>query len=402
MEVLVELLWRCGRMKGFIYLIEIAVAAILMTIVLTVFFSIRVKQDWEKPDLIAAGNNILNSMRNKNDFIFNILSENLDDIENNKPANVRYGLEVSGSPKSKISIGCYVNCFYFEELLKPEYNYGSIFLNGRWINFTFDTFDMNVEIPQHDVIVLINYTNYSHPAIKSRIDDYLRNGGVLIGINATINGTDTNFNNIFNLTYVSGVSSNKVNFTFYNPSQDEIAKYFLGIGMDAYRYWHIWDEEWIIDYWGTNKINITDSSDSAINRTNLVEGSIFNLTSPIDGIKYFFKVKKLWPERVDFQILNKTFVFNDFSEQNVTGKNILGYNNYAALTTNNSVIWISNFPSSDEYKTLLKAIILSKVNTWTAKGVFTQRPKTTLSSFVPLCCDMPETAELYLTLWYEI
>jgi hypothetical protein len=311
-------------------------------------------------------------------------------------------LKVLGSPKSKISIGCYINCFYFEEMLKPEYNYGSIFLNGRWINFTFDNFDMNVEIPQYDVVVLINYTNYSHPAIKSRINNYLLNGGVLIGINATFNNSDNGLNNTFNLTAVSGTSSPTVNFTFYDPSKDEIAKYFLGIGIEAYRYWYIWDQQWHIDYWGSNKINITNVSDSSINRTNLVEGSNFTLTGP-DSNKYFFKVKKLWyPDRVDFQILNKTFVFNDFSEKNVTGKNIVGYNNYAALTTNNSAIWLSNFPSSDEYKTLLKAAILSKVDTWTVRGVYTKREKTTLSSFVQLCCDMPETAELYLTLWYEI
>ena len=273
-------------MKGFIYLIEIAVAAILMTIVLTVFFSIRVKQDWEKPDLIATGNNILNSMKNKNDFIFNILSENLDDIENNKPANVRYGVSVLGSPKSKIYIGCYINCFYFENMLKPASNYGSVFLNGRWINFTFDTFDMNVEIPQYDVIVLINYTNYSHPAIKSRIDNYLRNGGVLIGINATINSTDKDFNYIFNLSSVTGTSSNKINFTFYNPSEDEIAKYFLGIGMEAYSYLYVWGEEWRIDYWGSNKINITKTTDTTNNRTTGSRTNAFALERQPEAVNF--------------------------------------------------------------------------------------------------------------------
>ena len=390
-------------MKGFIYLIEIAVAAILMTVVLTVFFSIRIKQDWVRADLIAAGNNILNSIRNSNDSFLNILSENLTDIELNKPENIKYGLKILGSPKSKISIGCYINCEYLKELLSslPIYG-GSIFVNERWINFTVDPFDINSEIPPFDVVVLINYTGYFDNTIKSRIDNYTKSGGVVIGINSTAS-TNQNFLDIYNLTGGSG-SSSTVNFTFYDPSRDEIAKYFLGVGMDAYQYWYIWESQWRIDYWGSNKINITNVSDETVNRTNLMEGSTFSLTGP-DSKTYSFKVKKIWYlNRVDFQVLNKTFVFKDFSESSnpVRGNNIVGYSNYAALTTNNSAVWISDFPKSDEYRTLLKAAILSRVDEWTAKGVYTTREKTTVSSFTSLCCDMPETAELYLTLWYEI
>jgi hypothetical protein len=392
-------------MKGFIYLIEIAVAAILMTVVLTVFFSIRIKQDWQKSDLIATGNNILSSIKGKDNFFLNILNENLTDIEENKPENIKYGLNVYGSPKSKIYIGCPINYDYLKGLLNSQdSDYGSVFVNGRWINFTVEQFDINSGIPYYDAIVLINYTNYSNNIIKSYLNSYLSNGGVVIGINATINGTDADFKSIFNLTYVSGASSYPVNFTFYNPYIDDISKYFLGIGMGAYSDWYMWEQQWHIDYWGSNKINITNSSDSSINRTNLVEGSIFNLTGP-NSNKYFFKVKKLWyPDRVDFQILNKTFVFKDFSEKNITGNNIVGNIStiYAALTTNNSAVWISDFPKSDEYRTLVKAAILSRVDRWTVKGVYTSKEKTTISSFASLCCDMPETAELYLTLWYEI
>jgi hypothetical protein len=394
-------------MKGFIYLIEIAVAAILMTIVLTVFFSIRIKQDWQRSDLISTGNNILNSMKNENDSLFNILSENLTDIESSKPQNVKYGLQVRGSSKSNIYVGCYSGCDYIEDLLSPFFNYGSIFVNGRWINFTVKPFDINVDIPPYDAIVLVNYTNYSHPVIKSRLSSYLNSGGVVVGINETLNNSDNGLNNTFNLTASSTSSSSIANFTFYNSSRDDIAKYFLGIGMDAISDWYIWEEQWHIDYWSSNKINITNVSNPTINRTNLVEGSVFNLTFS-NGNKYFFKVKNLWYlYRVDFQILNKTFPFKDFSEKNVTSINTIIGNltvspNDAALTLNNSAVWMSSFPKSDEYKALLRAAILSRLDTWTPKGVYTTREKTTVSSFASLCCDMPETAELYLTLWYEI
>ena len=389
-------------MKGFIYLIEIAVAAILMTVALTVFFSIRIKQNWEKSDLISSGNNILNSIKNKDDFLLKILSENLEDFDKNKLENIKYGLRVSGSPKSEISIGCPSNYQYLKDILIQNSQYGSIFVNGRWINFTVEQFDINTApVITYDVIILVNYSNYSDNSIKSKLNDYLKDGGVVIGINETKNSTDTSFNNFFNLTSVSGITSDKVNFTFYDPSKNKIAKYFLGIGMEAYSEWYIWGDQFFIDYWGSNKINITYALDSSINRTNLTEGSIFNLTGP--DSTYFFKIKKMWyPSRVDFQILNKTFAFEDFSEENVTGNKIIGYNNYAALATNNSVVWMSNFPTGDEYETLLKATILSKVDEWTVRGVYTVKEKTTVSSFATLCCDMPEIAELYLTLWYEI
>lgn len=399
-------------MKGFIYLIEIAVAAILMTVVLTVFFSVRVKQDWKQSDLISAGNNILSSIKNKDNFLLNILNGNLIDIELSKPQNIKYGLRISGSPKSNIYVGCpNWNCPYLEEvLLYTLPNYGNIFVNGRWINFTVKRFDINVEIPSYlDAIVLINYTNYSDPTIKARLNDYLNNGGVVMGINATFNNLDTDFNKFYNLTQGTAGGTPRVKFTFYDPSKDEIEKYFLGIGMDAYDFWYIWDDQWEIDY-GVHKINITNVSDPSKRITNLREGDIFNLTNAAGT--YYFEVRKIWYpyHRVDFQILNKSFVFKDFSEGNVkigaNGVSIITYinspNAHDALTTNNSAIWMSDFPTGDEYKTLFKAALLSRLDNWEAKGVYTSKEKTTITYFASLCCDMPETAELYLTLWYEI
>jgi hypothetical protein len=389
-------------MKGFIYLIEIAIVAIIMTVILSVFFSIRIKQDWERAEIVSIGENILKSIKNNKNSFLNILNENFTDIELSRPQNIMYGLKILGSPKSNIFIGCTSRCGYLDDLLNPSYSYGTVFVNGRWINFTVDSFDIKYGIPYYDVVILVNYTKYYNSTINSYIDDYLKSGGALIGINATQSSTDINFNNTFNLTGGSGPFSSTINFTFYNSSEDEIAKYFFGIGVEAYSNWTIWEQNWTVDYWGTNKINITNSLNPADIRTNLKEGDVFNIQGP-DSNLYYFKVKKMWyPQRVEFQILNKTFVFRDFSERNAKGKNIVGYRNYAALTTNNSAVWISDFPTSSEYISLLKAAILSRVDEWTAKYAVTPREKTTLSSFMSLCCDMPETAELYLTLWYQV
>ena len=381
-------------MKGFVYLIEIAIAAIIMTLVLSVFFSIRIKQDWQGADIISSGNNIL-SMIGGNSLL-QILNQNFTVIESNKPQNVKYSLTVIGSPKSNISVGCVLECGYLNGLLST----GS-FVNGRWINFSVSTFDINTGIPTYDVIVLINYTNYSNAVIKSYLSAYQSGGGAVIGINATLSNSDAGFNNFFNLTSGSG-SLSTVNFTSYNPSDDDIGKYFLGTGMTVTSDWYIWEHRWNVAYWGGNKINLTDSSNPSLKVENLVEGSVFGMTGP-DAKTYSFRVKKIWyPLMVVMQPLNKSFVFNDFSEGNVNGKNIVGTSSHAALATNNSAVWMSNFPQSDDYASLLKAAILSRTDVWTSGAVATGKEKTTVSSFKSLCCDMPETTELYLTLWYGI
>lgn len=185
-------------MKGFIYLIEIATAAIIMTIVLSVFFSIRIKQDWERTDLISIGSNVINSL-NKQD-IYDLLNENFNKIGKLLPNNVDFSLKTKGASKSNIIVGCspIETCDYTRNyLLTPTY------LNNRWVTFTVENFNMSdSEIPNYDAIVLVNFTNYS--TYRSKINRYLANGGVVIGINATsgdkISQEALNFSEIFNIS----------------------------------------------------------------------------------------------------------------------------------------------------------------------------------------------------------
>jgi len=178
-------------MRGFIYLIEIAVAAIIMTLVLSVFLSVKVKQDWQKADLVEYGNNILSNIKNKQNYFLDILNENLTEIDFSKPENVNYGLEIDGSPKSKITVGCVDYCDYIQNILTPVY------VNGREIIFTVAQFDIANEIPNYiDAIVFVNYTDYT--AQKTKIKDFIARGGAVIGINATL-VNNANFNDIFGL-----------------------------------------------------------------------------------------------------------------------------------------------------------------------------------------------------------
>jgi hypothetical protein len=380
-------------MKGFVYLLEIAIAAILMVVVLSTFFAIRVKQSWESSDLIDAGNNILNYLRQEDDHFVDVLDENLvDSIENVKVPNIGYGLNVRGSPKSNMVIGCIhiLQCVYIKSILTPVY------LNGRWINFLVEEFNITKGVPNYyDAIVLINYTGYT--AQKTNIIDYLNKGGTVIGINATYNN-NVDFNDIFGLSPVSS-STSPNHFTTYDPATEDIEKYFMGIGFDLTTEWYIWDDQWLVYYIGNN-INITKPDRSEFRYVG--KGDTFDLTGP-DGI-YSFRVKEIWPgsSEAKVQALDTGFVFEDFSETtDVTGnQNVVDLGGIqASMTTNGSAVWMSDFPFSSEYVTLLKSAIISRNDDWVAKGVYTTRETTTVSSFFSLCCDMPETAELEITLW---
>jgi len=171
-------------------------------------------------------------------------------------------------------------------------------------------------------------------------------------------------------------------FKSYEPEKEDIPKYFLGFGFDVntpnvvdskkWGYWYIWEDSRVV--------NITPTTVDIENKTidegiiqNVPEGGFFNLKNTDNNEFYTFKVKKIfWDTGVVIQPLNKSFYFKDFTDPNKgKGKvNVITYppNDYAAMTSNNSAIWISDFSWSDEYRTLVKAAIASRVKEWFATG----------------------------------
>jgi hypothetical protein len=391
--------WSCGSMKGFIYLLEIAVASILIVVVLSTFFAIRVKQDWDSSDLIGVGNNMLNYIRQNDSIVLNVLDEDFMQIEKIKPVNIGYGLRVMGSPKTNIIVGCAQPslCADIDDMLTDAY------VNGRLIEFHIEPFDIDSGIPEFiDAVVLVNYTDYS--THKLAIENYLNKGGIVIGINATYNNIDIetdSFNNIFGLEETSS-SSGISRFEEYDPETEDLEKYFLGIGFYVGTEWHIWEDVWLVNYVGDH-VNITlpDRSDYRYRG----EGDTFDLPGP--GGTYSFKVNKIWPSQsmANIQPLDTDFAFEDFSDPSDVielNKKLVGTESTASMTSNGSAIWMSDFPMSHEYISLVKSAIISRKDEWVAKGVFTTKETTTVSSFFSLCCDMPETSELEITLWYSI
>lgn len=180
-------------MKGFIYLLEISIALILMLVVLGTISTFKSKENWERADLITTGNDIIKNLNYQD--IVDFLNGNFTKIQSLVPPNVAFGLRITGVPKINISVGVDPTSYnYVKGLLTPSY------FNGRWVNFSVQQFNIesiNYIPSSYDAVVFVNYTNYT--ARKSNITDYLNNGGVVIGINATRKNNDADFNYFFGL-----------------------------------------------------------------------------------------------------------------------------------------------------------------------------------------------------------
>jgi hypothetical protein len=378
-------------MKGFIHLIEVMVAILLVSVVLAGLFSVRIKENWERIDIIESGINMMNLITQNESYVIGILDEDILLLNEIRPANVKYGLDIVGSPKSLIIVGCddAASCVFTNNILTPTY------VNGRWIDFYIEYFNISEPISEvYDSIIIVNRSDYS--INKQRINDYLDAGGVVIAINDSYN--DVDFNEIFNLTPSAGAGD--LNFTVYDLYDNKVLKYFLGFGFDASTSWFIWGDEWVI-YYGAGYVNLTRVSDGQ--NLTLSEGNEFTLAGPGPGV-YSFRLRKIWSNRIDIQPLDRNFMFENsgFSENNCRGNNIVAnsINNIATMTKNNSAIWISYFPQGDEYRALVKSAIAAHTDEWRFKRIETTRELFELSSFVSLCCDMPEVVELVLSLSY--
>lgn len=396
-------------MKGFVYLLEISIALILMITVMGTLSSFKSKENWERSDLVAIGNSIEKSLTNSD--ILDILNNNTSKIQNLKPPNIDFGIKISGISKTNISVGCIQYCDYVKNLTKP------IYFNNRWVNFSVEQFTIDsTGIPsKYDAVIFVNYTDYTNQ--KNNITNYLNLGGVVIGINGTYSNTNTDFNNIFGLSS-NGSASGNFNFTTYNPSKDEIEKYFIYLGFDINAsnymdantrqgYWYIWGISRKVNITSTNTVSIENKSIDETGLQGLHLNDIFSIKNLTSNKFYAFKVDKIdWNNNLTvFQPLDIPFTFNDFSESNdVTGNyNILSLpSGQAEMTSNNNAVWISDFPWSDEYRVLVRNAIASRVKEWYIKSPDLSKEYVAVSSFHSLCCDMPETAELTLYLWYKI
>lgn len=402
--------------KGFVQVIEVAIAALLIVLALPVFFSaLNAKQEWARHDLLAAGNGIIKSLEASGNIsqIFNNTQDLIREIELLKPANVKYSLRAEGAPKPGISIAC-VSCSgaqlsYAQNIFTPAA------FNGNGIDFTVTNLDLASQpsIPENfDVAVFIDYPDWTTQ--KQNITNYMANGGGVLAIQPATSNAD--FLGIFSLSSAGG-SATYQNFTAYYPAGTNIGKYFQGFGFDVATpdalnenynggTWRIWDSVKQVNTTGA-KVGIMDLG------VELPEGGTFNFggagISP-DGKTYAFKVKKIWPDKSGFvlQPLNKSFVFKDFlgaGETAVQGNNILTGNSiptYSLAARNGSAVWISSNKTfaNGEYRALAKAAAASLAENFYLMSPQNMKNSVDVSAFESFCCDAPETVKLTFSLWY--
>lgn len=401
--------------KGFVQVIEVAIAALLIVLVLPVFFGwLNVKQDWARHDLAASGTGIIRSLEVGGNMsqIFNNTQEVIREIEAIKPANVKYSIYAEGVPKPRILMACACSdaqLSYAKSIFTPA------LFNGEIVNFTIEKIDLGAlpSIPgNYDVAVFINYADSDWTANRQKVSDYLKSGKGIIAIQPASSGAD--FMNTFNLSNAGGSASYQ-NFTSYIPAGTNIEKYFLGFGFDVstaddgtgtYRgIWNIWDNQKRINTTGT-KVGLEDYG------IVLGEEGIFSLPaseSP-DGREYYFRVKKIWADKsgVVFQPLNKSFVFKDFlnsGESMVVGNSILkgeAATTYSLMAINNTAIWLSDnkTAASNEYRALAKAAAASLSENFYLVTPQNVKNSVNVNSFTTFCCDMPATVKLTFSLWY--
>ena len=366
-------------MKGFVHMIEVAISAMLIVLAFTVFVGIhKAGLSWERPDLIALGGNILGNLQ-QSGKLAGIISDAsvFDNIEAMKPANVRYGIRISGAPAQNISVGC--NCTpaglaWARQMLTPSY------VNGRWVNFSVSMAGPQ-DYDRYDRLLFVNFTDFD----KQNWGD--RNMVAVADISdvSQLDGT-------FGLSN-SGKTGSLVAFQKYE-------KYWFGFGLEALAtgstggkpsgQWTLWEAQRSFNISG-NAIEITGVGKKSA-------GESFSLTGP-DGKSYYFKVKDVLGDRAFIQPMNYSFPFMSFSDDKVTGDCVVGNatQGFCAEARNSSRTWLSYFPYSSEYQSLLKSALAQGSEWWLVPA---EQQGVEVRGFATATKDMPETFVVKLILWY--
>ncbi|MEM5771943.1 MAG: hypothetical protein QXX01_00990 [Candidatus Aenigmatarchaeota archaeon] len=423
-------------MKGFFYLIEISITAVLVLFsFITMFSMTNIKENWERYDMLSYSN-MISSLSSYEILNYSVIKSIFPEIYD-------FDISVYGIPPNEIEVGC-INCNDNDyENIKSWLS--SIFINGRLINFTI--FQVTSEqINNFDVVVFINKNNFDYET-NPDIVDYLIKDKPLIAITKP----SINMLNNFSLEQQTTSPSGRPHLV-YNLSNGKTPKYFLGLGINVSTLNSvtcpkeltgickngIWNYEFISsdrrNYYLNNFSIYTNSSHIVIQKINTTiplgipdgDEPFFYISNPLKENDTFiikfklndftFKIKKIDKNFVIIQPLNNTFkfpkIFNSTDENGNCffgnkNNNLLVYdNNCAAAVRNGNKIWIAapligkeNYP---EFSSFLKAAVLSLVQNYEIKHSTSQMKKyTTLTFFKSLCCDIPETFKVVLKIWYK-
>ncbi len=171
-------------MKGFLHIVEIVIAGILVFIIAVQFMAISLPEfDWQRTKLMLLGNDILFTLDKKGIDWFN--STEVDsEISSLLPENILYSLEIRNTFKPYITVGCICDDQEFDILDYSEDNDGILSpfeLNGHQIEFHMRKIDPISPIFPHDADVIVSW-DYNLTSYQAQLMNYLSDAGSFMEI----------------------------------------------------------------------------------------------------------------------------------------------------------------------------------------------------------------------------
>jgi len=374
-------------MKGFIYLIEVAVAAILITVALTTFFGAQnIKADWARPDLIEHASDVFKIL-NTEEEIQGMVDGSFD-VQKILPANIRYNVKVSGTPRDYIRVA--VSSGNVDSL---DRTLTDTIVNSRTIKFIVSP--INYALLETEAIILTNSNDFINN--KDTLVDYKQDGGVIVFVGDPGIYT-SDFAEFFGLSD-SGFGGGNSGFYDYFAS-NKIEKYFRGSGFtvetptpDGSYYSGPWKIK------GNNYKVATDGIGAYINEEGpFHEGDEFRVSEEDFIIKKIsgFDYVAIRTVSTDYEFTG--FDTSDF-EASTEAENIVGDKHASYLINNGNAVWLSGGNGND-HDNLLTSILLAKVDNWYVKDTITGKRSATFSRLVSFGPDVNEVVELTLIVWY--
>ena len=274
-------------MKGFIKMLEVILAAIIMLTSMSYFFSFQSRNsEWPSALLQSTGKDVLASLDQSGSMRMLVQTNNLTEssmgleyyIRKMLPRTVLYSVELEGIPKPDITIGC--NCTFAErqslirEMMVFQGYQGNTTCMGRRINFTVlgeNNLSELLSDTSVDIIVIFDYIDLS--PYQKQIDEFLeRRKSILASMDIQQSSVNAYFSGLFGISFKPGSPSTSSrsfrNFTDYRNLSRTLSGYFAGVPM---------------------RINCTERvfAGSDIERRGYIyiEGSSYPVSTYFDGIR---------------------------------------------------------------------------------------------------------------------
>jgi len=445
-------------MKGFIYLIEVAIAAVLIFFTFAMIFSFGISSEkTERFDAVSLSDQ-LNTLEPYQ------LAYNASALRAAIPQKYNFSVSVDGLPNETIRVACLkslaLDCQNLKQWLNP------IYINNRTINFEITNIAGTSDIFNYDV--LVTFKNNSDTQTDPNIARYLAEDRPLVAITKPSSSMLGNFSlQISDIAYegcsCAGSSASCIHFfVIYNKTNEinDFSKYFYGIGFfintsetKTWQYVYVrnysvglgkyYDFNYTINVsLSNNKVNISANSTSLggqplpfddccypnnYSSSNLNEGAFFNLfymnymikkitsdgfyiqpkindieNSIIDPGCSYSKYYHVSRNLTDYSIDSSTCVRSGSGVDLIRTNNVI----YCSEATKfGNKIWIakprSGFENFPEYATIVQAAVLDvapKHREFLFGNSTSRYADITLQK--SLCCDVPERFSVKIRIWY--